>query len=136
MILLQQSVCPSRTLYRKYVNGRPTENRIDYNTQSVCFHHCVIPLWPFSRSFVVVVFFCRCRLGSNGHKPSDGNNKKEKVKYMTVTNRVYVSTVNGEGTGKRIGDLRILGHSQVLVLSVDVFTALSNITYGNLKKDN
>lgn len=44
--------------------------------------------------------------------------------------------VNGEGTGKRIGDLRILGHSQVLVLSVDVFTALSNITYGNLKKDN
>lgn len=56
--------------------------------------------------------------------------------YMTVTNRVYVSTVNGEGTGKRIGDLRILGHSQVLVLSVDVFTALFNITYGNLKKDN
>lgn len=51
--------------------------------------------------------------------------------YMTVTNRVYVSTVNGEGTGKRIGDLRILGHSQVLVLSV-----ISNITYGNLKKDN
>lgn len=56
--------------------------------------------------------------------------------YMTVTNRVYVSTVNGEGAGKRIGDLRILGHLQVLVLSVDVFTALSNITYGNLKKDN
>lgn len=79
-------------------------------------------------------FFCRYRLGSNGH--NNGNNKKENVMYMTVTNRVYVSTVNGEGTGKRIGDLRILGHSQVLVLSVDVFTALSNITYGNLKKDN
>lgn len=38
MILLQQSVCPSRTSHRKNVNGRPTENRIDYNTQSVCFH--------------------------------------------------------------------------------------------------
>lgn len=55
--------------------------------------------------------------------------------YMTVTNRVYVSAAYEEGTGKRRQtDRRFANFGALEVLSVDVFTALSNITYGNLKK--
>lgn len=67
--------------------------------------------------------------------PTDINHQTVNVMYMTVTNRVYVSTAYEEGTGKRRQtDRRFTNFGALEVLSVDVFTALSNITYENLKK--